>query len=508
MQTHNPIKLVLAVITAMILLGGSTVFMTTGISPTIAKAQEALQEPEATQAPEAFSVEVNANNIQRGSIQTINIQTGEPAKLIGIITYPSGHKILMQGETDETGNLDYSFRVGGSSKQGTAAVTVLAVSQSGIAKGETNFEIVKKGQPIPTPTPTPEPGANVTAPSGNITEPVGNATAPITNGTIPIGNITEPVGNDTTTAPEEPIVIAPENETTTVTPDNSTDISIPVNDTSVVIPSNETTIPEPTTNDTEVIVAPENETETVTPDNATDAEIEIPEEVIDQINDTSTVVPGNVTEIAENVTVSEPLPEDVIPIENETTTGNITDIIVVPPEEQPEVIVNETGGGEPIVCVTAPCPAFPGNVTGPAPIGNETTNITEPALPVEPPIDLPPQPPVETQENATIDIINDTGTAPTPEPEPVPPANGTVQEPEPATPEEAIENVDNATEELEQAIEEGTNPEIIAAMSKAINSLEDIAQSVDTATEEEKNNAKESVENLNSLIEDAIEQAS
>ena len=45
-------------------------------------------------------------------------------------------------------------------------------------------------------------------------------------------------------------------------------------------------------------------------------------------------------------------------------------------------------------------------------------------------------------------------------------------------------------------------------MSYAINSLEDIAQSVDTATEEEKNNAKESVENLNSLIEDAIEQAS
>ena len=59
---------------------------------------------------------------------------------------------------------------------------------------------------------------------------------------------------------------------------------IPINDTSVVIPSNETTVPDPTTNDTEVIVAPENETETVTPDNATDAEIEIPEEVIDQIN--------------------------------------------------------------------------------------------------------------------------------------------------------------------------------------------------------------------------------
>ena len=45
-------------------------------------------------------------------------------------------------------------------------------------------------------------------------------------------------------------------------------------------------------------------------------------------------------------------------------------------------------------------------------------------------------------------------------------------------------------------------------MSNAINSLEDIAQSVDTATEDEKNSAKESVENLNSLIEDAIEQAS
>ena len=229
MQTHNPIKLVLAVITAMILLGGSTVFMTTGISPTIAKAQEAqttLQEPEATQAPEAFSVEVTAADIQRGSVQTLNIKTSEPSKLIGIITYPSGHKILMQGETDETGSLDYSFRVGGSTKPGTAAVKVLAVSQSGIASGDGNFQIVKKGAPIPTPEPIPEPGTNVTTPSGNETAPPeGNATVPITNGTIPVGNITEPVGNDTTTAPEEPIVIAPDNETTTVTPDNGTDIS-------------------------------------------------------------------------------------------------------------------------------------------------------------------------------------------------------------------------------------------------------------------------------------------
>ena len=425
MQTHNPIKLVLAVLTALILIGGSTAFATTGNSPTLVQNISAQEEPQATQAQEAFSVEVSANDIQRGSIQTLDIQTSEPAKLIGIITYPSGHKILMQGETDESGSLDYSFRVGGSAKPGTAAVKVLAVSQSGIASGDGNFQIVKKGQPIPTPTPTPEPGTNVTTPSENVTAPPeGNVTAPITNGTIPVGNITEPAGNDTTTAPEEPIVIAPENETTTVTPDNSTDISIPVNDTSVVIPSNETTVPDPTTNDTEVIIAPENETETVTPDNATDAEIEIPEEVIDEINDTSTVVPGNETEIAENVTVSEPLPEDVIPIENETTTGNITDIIVVPPEEQPEVVVNETGGGEPIICVTQPCPAPEGNVTGPAPIGNETTNITAPAEPADnATVTEPIQPPAETQENATIDIINDTGTAPTPEP--VPPANGT-----------------------------------------------------------------------------------
>ena len=210
----------------------------------------------------------------------------------------------------------------------------------------------------------------------------------------------------------------------------------------MVIPSNETTVPEPTTNDTEVIVAPENETETVTPDNATDAEIEIPEEVIDQINDTSTVVPGNVTEIAENVTVSEPLPEDVIPIENETTTGNITDIIVVPPEEQPEVIVNETGGAGPIICVTQPCPALPGNETaGPAPIGNETTNITAPAEPEDGGLQgnesLPVEPPAETQENATIDIINDTATTPpttAPRQRTAPPANGTGQEPEPTTP--------------------------------------------------------------------------
>ena len=136
----------------------------------------------------------------------------------------------------------------------------------------------------------------------------------------------------------------------------------------------------------------------------------------------ATVVPGNVTEIAENVTVSEPLPEDVIPIENETTTGNITDIIVVPPEEQPEVIVNDTGGAEPIICVTQPCPA--GNETaGPAPIGNETTNITEPAEPTDNETALPVEPPAETQENATIDIINDT--ASTPPPETNPPANGT-----------------------------------------------------------------------------------
>ena len=205
MQTHNQTKLVLAVITALILVGGTSVFATTGNSPTLVQnisAQEqpqaTLVEPEQTQGQQAFNVQVSANDIQRGSIQTLNINTGEPAKLIGIITYPSGHKILMQGETDETGSLDYSFRVGGSAKPGTAAVKVIAVSQAGIASGEGNFQIVKKGQPIPTPTPTPEPGANVTAPSGNITEPV---EPPITNGTIPIGNITETPGNDTTTAP-------------------------------------------------------------------------------------------------------------------------------------------------------------------------------------------------------------------------------------------------------------------------------------------------------------------
>ena len=188
-----------------------------------------------------------------------------------------------------------------------------------------------------------------------------------------------------------------------VTPDNATDISIPVNDTSVVIPSNETTVPEPTTNDTEVIIAPANETEIVTGDNASEVP-QVPDDIVDQIEDPVVIVPGNATEVAENVTVTEPEPAPPIDVILPAPDGNVT--------------------------IEAP-----GNIT----IGVETPNGTTP-LPI----------------------------------------------PEPETPDEAVEVVENATETLDQAVEGGNVDEIIAAMQQAIQAQQAIISVVQTATEEER----------------------
>ena len=336
------LKSILSIAIAAILLSG----IVSIVQPTTIRAQE----PEVTTSSQG-TLQVSAEDIQRGNTQTIHIQSDSPGSVIGILTYPSGHQVFMQGETDEQGALDYSFKIGGNTKPGTFNVDVLAATDAGKASGSTTFQVTPKGALVPP------------------------------------GEIPEvPVEENTTTAPEEPVVVAPENETTVVTPDNSTDIVPPVNDTSVIIPSNETTIPDPVQNDTEVIIAPENETEIVTEENASSVP-EIPDEVVEDINETSVIVPGNVTEIGENATVSEPLPEDVQPISNDTTAGNVTDIVVVPP----------------------------GNVTG-LPEGElppQVENITEE---IPPAIDANVTAP--TEENVTV-VENASETVPTPEPAPI-----------------------------------------------------------------------------------------
>lgn len=232
---------------------------------------------------------------------------------------------------------------------------------------------------------TPE-GGNETLPEQPVPElPAENVTVEAPTEPVPFPPINETIsippaveipveGNDTTTAPEAPIVIVPENETSVVTPDNATEggIEIPINDTSVVIPSNETTVPEPTTNDTEVIVAPSNETEIVTGDNASEVP-QIPDDIVDQIEDPVVIVPGNETTVGENTTTTTP-----IPIEPE-------------PEPTLPVDVNVTVPADGNVTVEAP---GPGNIT----VGVETPNGTVP-LPLPEP--ETPDEAVEVVENAT-----------------------------------------------------------------------------------------------------------
>lgn len=442
MKTNTNTILPLAI--AAVLLAGIV-----SVPSTFTFAQNETAEVETTSVPEEVQtsgVEISANDIQRGQKQTLHIQADTPGKVVGIVTYASGHQVIFQGNTDESGALDYPFRVSGNAKAGTFTAQVL----TGLASNSTTFEVTAKAAaPVVEPTPIPEPEPEP-VPSENVTEPEPEPFP------FPVENETAepeptPVDENTTTAPEEPVVVAPENETVVVTPENDTGIIPPVNETSVVIPSNETTVPEPTQNETEVIIAPENETEIVTPENATEVP-EIPDEAIPQINDTSVIVPGNETEVGENTTVTEPTPEDVTPVTNDTTAGNVTEVVVVPPEE-----------GQ-IVCIQAPC---------------------------DPPIG----PPV------------DNGTVAEPEvPAPIPEGNVTA-EPEP-TPEEAVTEVEEATEELDQAVESGNVDEIIAAIADAIAAQQAIVSVVDTATDEERDNAEEAVKNLNNVIEEAFSEVS
>ncbi len=468
----------------------------------------------------ATPVQVSAQDIQRGNTQTIHIETGSPGDVIGKVTYPSGHQVIFQGTTDEFGVLDYSFTVGGNTKPGTATVDILASTDAGRAQGTTTFGVYPKGALIPTPPPIEVP----------IEE-----------------NVTEP---------EElpPIIIAPENETSTVTPDNSTDIIPPVNDTSIIIPSNETTVPDPVENETEVIIAPENETEIATGDNASEVP-QIPDDIVDQIEDPVVIVPGNETTVGENVTVSEPLPDDVVPIDNATNAGNVTDIIVIPPGEEIPANVTEPGEELPENITEAIPPTIEGNVTQPAEnvtVIEPSENVTEvPEVPaetpgnesdIEPVEPLPPimnetVPPIEVPatnvtvgDNVTIEEpITPNGTTPVENITVEAPADGnvtvetgesnvTVTEPGPTpteppvvnvtSPDEAIDLVENQTEALDQAIESGNVDEIITAMQEAIQAQQAIVNVVQTASEEERDAAEEAVNSMNELISEAFNEVS
>jgi hypothetical protein len=437
------------------------------------------QEPEVTTT--SSPIDVKADDIQRGNTQTINIKTESPADIIGKVTYPSGHAVIFQGTTDESGALDYSWKVGPNTKPGTASVDVLASTDQGRATGSTTFEIVPKGALIPPP-----------------------------------GEPAPPIQENTTTAPEEPIVIAPENETSTVTPDNATQggIQIPINDTSIVIPSNETTFPEPVQNDTEVIIGPSNETEIVTGDNASQVP-EIPDEAL-PINDTEIIIPGNETTVGENTTVSEPSIPDITPIDNATNAGNLTDVIVVPPTA--ETPSNITESELPPLNVTE---EFPANETmaPPAIDGNLTAPTQLPIPPSEPEPAIPPSNITVTEpgnvtavppsENVTIESptngnvsIETPGTNITVTEPSVPPAVNV------STPDEAIDLVENQTEVLDQAVESGNVDEIIKAMQQAIRDQQAIIAIVQTATDEERDRAEEAVNNMNEVISEAFSEVS
>lgn len=526
------------------------------------------QEPEVTATTTtstAPQISVSASDIQRGLTQTVHINTGVPADVIGKITYPSGHQTIFQGTTDETGQLDYSFKVGGNSKPGTATVDILASTDQGRASASTTFGIYPKGALIVI-TPEPLPPVIVVeenetsivtednASEGGIEVPIENVTVVIpTNETIeppasdnssevivveqneteivtgdnaseseieipdevideigeePViiaeGNestITEnvtapvevPITENTTTAPEEPIVIVDQNETVIVTPDNSSDINVPINESSVIIPSNETTVPEPVENETEVIIAPENETEVITGDNASEIP-QVPDDVIDQIEEEpAIIVEGNETTIGENITASEPLPDDVVPIDNATNAGNVTDIIVVPPSEQlPGNITAPTEELPSFNETTTPIPFPPFNETQIPPM----VNVSQPGEAPLTNVTVGENVTVEAPGNITVGVETPNGTVP------LPPLTNVTD------PDAAIDQVEEATEVLDEAVNSGNVDEIIAALQEAIQSNAAIALTVDTATNEQADRAEQAVANMNEVINEAFSEVS
>ena len=246
------------------------------------------QEPEQTSKEEEFTVQVTAgeDTITRGSKQSINVETDQPAEITGSITYASSFTRAFFGTTGDDNSLTYEWKIGANSKPGTFAVKVIAISlDNQAATDQTTFTVTSAPALPPEEQETPE-------------VPVGNGTGPVVdNGTITEG------GNGTVIVPEEPI-----NINITLPADNQTEgggnitipsyndtipIPIPINDTSqnetipIEIPvdpnTNQTVpLPELPTNETvpvrnetappvENVTQPggENDTAIVTPDNET-----------------------------------------------------------------------------------------------------------------------------------------------------------------------------------------------------------------------------------------------
>ena len=96
---------------------------------------------------------------------------------------------------------------------------------------------------------------------------------------------------------------------------------------------------------------------------------------------------------------------------------------------------------------------------------------------------------------------------PTPVP---PPVDGAGLRPEqlPVLPDEAIENLDNASQDLEQAIDGGSQAGILKALQDAIVAQQQVVSVVETATPEQREDAEQKVEVLTDLIDEAFNEVS
>ena len=99
-----------------------------------------------------LTVQVSADDVQRGNTQTIKVQADGAGSITGIITYASGHKVLLRGETDESGAFEYPFTIGGNSKPGTFNVEIIAATDQGFGSNSTTFEVTAKGADSNTST--------------------------------------------------------------------------------------------------------------------------------------------------------------------------------------------------------------------------------------------------------------------------------------------------------------------------------------------------------------------
>lgn len=366
MQTKTEI---LSIFTALLLLAG--VFATAIPLQTIAQEDEENGNGEEESAPEGFTVAVSPaqESIVRGNVQTLNVETSEPADLIGSISYASSFVRAFSGSTDEDGAFSYEWRIGGNSNPGSFNVQVIALSESEHAIATTSFTVTEApAEEVPPEDGELPPGGNGTIPEGNGTDVVPEEPIPIPIPTNQTGNETAPVSNETAEPEPLPPICVPEANNT------ACPIEIPV-------PTNETS-----TNQTEPQPLPVNQTT----GNQTE---EIPPLPVDPPVEEQPEETGN--------NQTDELPEE-IPVENGTTTvpiplpinqsqGNQTEEIPPIPTETNDTVPAPTPIPEP----------------EPTPVDNQTTgNQTEPLPPITP--DTPPDAIIEALDTRVSVLENAT----------------------------------------------------------------------------------------------------